>query len=360
MDSVPTLSVGSVDGDSTTQLFNVAGAFRTDDGGLVIANAGTSQIRFYAADGSFVRSVGSEGEGPGEFESMSSLYPASAGDGFSDGFHVLDRANSRVSRYSAAGDYLGAVTLTPPPGGRAPELAGVTPRGEFIAWVRPTGSAAEGLVRDSVMLLRFDSTGFAADTLGRYAGPEQFVNIERSGNSISIYKTFNPYPRTFIAAASPYGIAAGATDSAVIDFFPPDGTRARTIRWDAQPAVFDDDAMGRYADHLVQSAAEDGQPMSPSDAAQQRKRMLETPHAAALPVFDRILVDRSGNAWVRDYDLLGVSNDWRIFRPDGTAAGRLTMPPRSRPVDIGADFVVAVMRDSLDIEYVRVFGLKKG
>jgi len=66
----PTLRIGGLDGAPEYELFRVAGARRLDDGRIVIANSGTHELRFYDADGTYLQSVGREGDGPGEFRRL--------------------------------------------------------------------------------------------------------------------------------------------------------------------------------------------------------------------------------------------------------------------------------------------------
>ena len=64
------LSIGAVEGDADYQLYGVAGAHRLADGRIAIANAGTSELRLYDANGGYQGSFGQQGGGPGEFTSM--------------------------------------------------------------------------------------------------------------------------------------------------------------------------------------------------------------------------------------------------------------------------------------------------
>jgi len=68
----PVLSVGTVDGAPEDALFRVRGAERLSDGTLMIVNEGTSELRLYDAAGKHLRSIGREGEGPGEFGVLTS------------------------------------------------------------------------------------------------------------------------------------------------------------------------------------------------------------------------------------------------------------------------------------------------
>ena len=49
-----------------------------------------------------------------------------------------------------------------------------------------------------------------------------------------------------------------------------------------------------------------------------------------------------------------------MFDPEGRLLGSVQMPERFRPTHIGADFVLGVARDEMDVERVRLYTLEKG
>ena len=67
----PILSIGTLEGEWTDQLYGAREAVRLPDGRIAIANAGTEEIRIYGPDGSVLNVVGGDGEGPGEFQGLS-------------------------------------------------------------------------------------------------------------------------------------------------------------------------------------------------------------------------------------------------------------------------------------------------
>lgn len=70
VDPEPAVRIGARLRGADDMLFRVRGAARLSDRRIVVANGGTQEIRFYAADGRLERSAGGEGEGPGEFASV--------------------------------------------------------------------------------------------------------------------------------------------------------------------------------------------------------------------------------------------------------------------------------------------------
>jgi len=63
----PILDIGVVEGDPEYLLSGVEDVARRPDGQVVVVNRRPLEIRVYDGEGRFLRSVGQEGEGPGEF-----------------------------------------------------------------------------------------------------------------------------------------------------------------------------------------------------------------------------------------------------------------------------------------------------
>jgi len=99
------LDIGAAGNDPDHELFRVLGAVRLPGGGVVVANSGSGELRFFAADGTLVRRVGRKGEGPGEFTRIedsdrSAAIRRSPGTGASPG-----SAFSRPTASSAASSH---------------------------------------------------------------------------------------------------------------------------------------------------------------------------------------------------------------------------------------------------------------
>ena len=106
--SEPLLTIGIADGDSSYQFFQASAGLRLEDGTIVVANTGTNELRFYDADGRFLRTVGRLGGGPGEFQGLTSVYSLNR-----DTLTTLDRAMRR-SYFDSEGRLLGSINLEIP------------------------------------------------------------------------------------------------------------------------------------------------------------------------------------------------------------------------------------------------------
>ena len=70
--SEPALVIGAADGPADYQFFNVTGTVLLR-GKILVANAGTQELRSFDLQGSYQRTTGRRGEGPGEFVDMGAL-----------------------------------------------------------------------------------------------------------------------------------------------------------------------------------------------------------------------------------------------------------------------------------------------
>ena len=95
-----TLALGIEEGPpSELEFANVTSAVLFPDASLAIANSGTSEIRYFAATGRFLRSTGRRGQGPGEF-SGAPLYLHARGQ---DTLLVYDAGNFRLTSLDGLG-----------------------------------------------------------------------------------------------------------------------------------------------------------------------------------------------------------------------------------------------------------------
>ena len=80
----------------------------------------------------------------------------------------------------------------------------------------------------------------------------------------------------------------------------------------------------------------------------------------SFPAFSAIEVDALGYLWVREYNLPGEEGAlWTVFDPDGIVQGFVETPADLRIFEIGADYVLGLVTDALDIEYVQLWELER-
>ena len=79
-----------------------------------------------------------------------------------------------------------------------------------------------------------------------------------------------------------------------------------------------------------------------------------------LPAFDKLLLDSTGALWVRESVVLGEpSANWLVLSPMGIPLGRVSMPSEFAPMHIALGSIAGVWTDSLGLEQVRVYTLRR-
>jgi hypothetical protein len=96
--SAPSLEIGVVEGDPAYSFAAISDAIRLEDGVVAVADAGNTRVSIFGADGVVQRSWGSEGEGPGEFRTLSRIYRHGP-----DSLMAADLATSRLSVFALDG-----------------------------------------------------------------------------------------------------------------------------------------------------------------------------------------------------------------------------------------------------------------
>lgn len=85
------------------------------------------------------------------------------------------------------------------------------------------------------------------------------------------------------------------------------------------------------------------------------------PRSSTFPAFEQLLVHREGRVWLRDYvkpHLDDGQRRWLILSPDGARiVARLTHPANLSPMDADEDWLLAVHRDVMDVEWISLFDI---
>jgi hypothetical protein len=71
----PLLEIGVIEGPEELVFAAIESVVRLPDGTVAVSDAGATRISLFDADGAFLRSWGRQGDGPGEFRSLSRIYP---------------------------------------------------------------------------------------------------------------------------------------------------------------------------------------------------------------------------------------------------------------------------------------------
>lgn len=346
----PLLDIGRLDGDEAETLFRVVGAVRLSDDRVAVANSGTSEVRYYGADGRHLVSSGGKGGGPGEFERISALVRLGA-----DSLAVVDPFSRRVSLLDPNGAFVREVTFDAT--GSPLRVVGRRPDGAWIASQSDIVSSADikaGPFRPDLVFVAVRPGGAPVDTLGRFTGPERFIHVgTTSGRITSVEITAPPFARTTTVLPGGDELFVCTQEAAQVDVYGPDGALRRIIRTGVPLRPVTDQMVEEYLDRRYAD-------LPPERAKEARQRAGDLPVADFVPPYGKVALDRSGDLWIQDYPTLPHENRWTAYAADGAPLGRIDLPPDFTPHDIGADWILGRELDELEVEHVRLYEIRKG
>lgn len=362
----PSLSIGTVDGAPEQQLANVRGVVELDDGRIVVANAGSLEIRCYRSDGSWLWSSGRRGQGPGDFQSFYALTRYRG-----DSLLVHDFSLRRYTILDSIGRF--ARTMIP----NLPEdvtfsgslgFLGVWDDGSIAISEQPVrrGMSPPQVTRRPTRLFRYSATGVVLARLAQLPGSEFFEGTGVIG-SIRLL----PWGRNSHYATVGARTYAGDGDRYEIRRLGSDGTIELIIRRALPPRLVTSAEADAERQRLLQARREErprmfrGMPDSILSviAANEDKLLGEIPFPPTHPAYDQLLVDREELLWVREFnpraDTLSAGRRWSIFDPNGRWLGDVQLPPRFTLYEATAEHVLGVQIDDLDVQYVRAFRIER-
>ena len=341
----PAVSIGVLEGEDAYMFHWVAGATKLPDGRIVVANYGSGELRVFDASGSHMATWGGEGEGPGEFRSLTHVAPW-PGDSIVAwytgrlGIAVFDSAGN-FGRSFALGSSEMAVWLRPRP------LA-VRETGDILAIKAPEDA-------DTAVVEIWDGEGALSASLGTHPGAEVIITTDDEG---ATYLSWKVYGRELVAGLWGDHVVTSPNDRYEIRAFRADGTLARIVRRDHVPRAPTEADRAPWVEEQLSHYREANVPEALWEQA--RQEFEATPLAETFPAFTSVMTDAAGNLWVEEYefpreDRPGVL--WTVFDPMGQVLGFVETPEGLEIFEIGEDYILGTTEDELEVEYVQVWPL---
>lgn len=386
----PSLIIGVVDGDPEYQFVDVVGATRRRDGTIVVADRGTSNLRFYDARGKFIRSSGRNGAGPGEFRMLGDFIP------LENGFLVTDWRLPRISLLDANGKYQRSMTEPVSPvlepegyengishfryylyGELPPYLIGAR---TYHPGMTPFRHRANVVFRDTVTYVTIRIPRGDAAPLEVVDSLATALNAPRAtrwapipnGTLIRVahYIHFSPWAAMAIGRDRIY---VADSDSFVIHAYIR-GERIQTIREqrELQPVTHEDIAADR-ARMAGDNRDENGRPFASSETQRWINWYFDNiPLPKTKPARSRLLVDGNQNLWVQDFSTLADARRtilintpkgedgrwWTVFDKQGAKLGRIELPKGVVAMEIGADYLLGLAIDDMDVQTIVLYDLR--
>lgn len=342
--AAPTLTIGVVEGDPTLMFSFIRRTMRMPDGRILVADAGSNQLRFFDASGRFLAKAGREGSGPGEFTFLGNVWRR-PGDTL-----VVTDLSPHLQYFDLHGTYLGATRLV---GARGGQVIGQADDGTLLT-MSGRGMRMEDaghVLADSILLLRFAPGADSATPLHKLPAQERW-GLQVGGVVSFPFLPFSA-PTAWVAGGDRF--IAGSARAGELLVWQSDGRLAQRIRWPGARRPVTDDDRARYREAELAAVDDD------NERRRTERFLAETPWADSMPAFRALKLDAEGNLWVEEYRApWETERRWQIFDTDGRWLGRLVTPPGFVVMDIGRDYLLGLWRDENDVEYVRMYPLEKG
>jgi hypothetical protein len=344
---VEELAIGVLEG-ADEYLFGRVGDLAVDaGGGIYVFDGQVPALRYYDANGSYVRTLGGSGEGPGEYRDASLGMAVRRSDGR---VVMRDPRNMRLNVYNPDGSHSESWRVG---SGLFTQQATALDDSDHMYLKILTGPP-EPNEPWPIALLHMDHRGQVLDTIV----PPTLPN-EPSGVS--------PFSKIWSVSRAG-GLLVGVNDRYVIHHYRPDGTVLQIIR-EIEPVAYAPEEKAEREARDAWMIRTQGQFLT-SDLP---------PVPDVKPFFRSILVGEDGRVWIRRYsqaekgEAVQASAQpgrepppptrWRepavydVFEADGSFLGSVRLPPRVSVSIVRGDHVWGVRRGEFDESYVVRFRL---
>lgn len=351
------------------------------DGSLLVADRTSGELVLLDLDREMRTVVGGRGEGPGEYQSPSGIWPLAG-----DSTLLLDVANNRLTvltpdlSFGATRPMLeidpagGVLVLNP----QATDDSGRMYTTNGFSMNLPGTGAGGGSGSDSIPVVRATLDDLSPDTVATLA-PRSTSRIETRSNQGNRMVTMQqtPYSASDSWGVAPDGsvVVARAADYR-LEWISSDGSvrSGAPVAWEAVPVgqAEKEAWVRRQSSRTVQTAtfvtgggggASPGAEMAGAAArtmtlggASEDVDDYEWPET--LPPFTgSILIDPEGRAWLRRHQPVGAPFLYDVFTPDAEHSGTVEIAEGHTVMGFDDGVVYATFRDEVDLVYIARYRL---
>jgi hypothetical protein len=353
--NVPTWRVEPVaragEGDGPGGLTTVSGVTVSRDGTLYVAQPQEHVVKVYDSAGRYLRSIGREGAGPGEFERPSTL-------GWrGDTLWVADAPQIRIGLFRPDGTFLRSIRFSqasPLTNGR-PQIPGsLLADGSVVGfWQAPLGVLAAGPVQAPVV--RFSPHGEPLEVIAQRERRNEYGQLRGDRGTSYFAQPFTDSP---LMAVAPDGsgiiivrreAAAGAEPATFsVRRITPSGTVTFSRNYLYRPLPLSADAVERAVQEHMARMSNAGIPR-PEAAALRRALRENLYRPRFLPPVTAVVVGRDGTIWLRREELGRPMAWWHVLDARGRLIARAWVPARISVRYADRTQLWAVELDELDV-----------
>lgn len=347
------LQIGEIEGDPEYTFSRIADLGVASDGSMVVSDGVAQEVRVFDATGTFLRTIGHPGEGPGEF----AVAPTIAGMA-GDTVFVFDGRTRRVTSFTLSGDLGEMLTLRSESVGVLDAIVRLDD-GTYISqsrWTVPGRVISfhdATLELDSAVITRLDVAGTPLDTLRVMADRTRArIVSDRGGGRVSVVQANSPYSARAVVASNGRGGVMGHSGVFELEFLRPDRSTETILRVHGVDHPATASQIRAHQEGAIRERRGDQE----LDPLSRRLNIEFLPER--LPSFDNVVVSERGDVWVSltEYDL-SAGLDWLVFDRAGVLQGTVRTPPELRVRAVRGDYIVGFVLDELDVPYVRRYPL---
>ncbi|HET7273704.1 MAG TPA: 6-bladed beta-propeller [Longimicrobiaceae bacterium] len=345
---VEELRIGSFDRPNYT-LTRVSDLAIGEDGSIYVGQDMDKLVRVFDSDGEFVRTIGAEGGGPGEFRSVREL-------GWrADSLWVVDFSQFRVNLFNAAGENLHTFGFN---GAMVQESSRPTAPRRMLSdgTIVATPLIGNPGPVESLPILRMDRAGVILDTLGT-------VSI-KSATLLIRTDQLTLYTRYPVESYSLWDISPADTSVVIVHrplpTDPEEGFFRLQKYGSANDTIFDrrfrytpKPVPGGYFDVVEMHSEFLGMLPVGIDRPEMEQALRDS---IPIPDFQapitELKVGRDGTIWLRRDGLGSETVQWIVFDVDGDIIAELSAPAKLEILAAQRDMVWGVIEDELEVPYV--------
>lgn len=358
----PSLSIGEFTGPEELLFGRIASARRDAVGNVVVADGQAHEIRIFDRDGRHLRSLGREGEGPGEFELLRGAWPVTGGS-----IVTTDILQDRITLFGAAETAIETATLAESDIFGRIFTIGLAGPGMVLSRTYPRtvptveslsgsledmwGTMSGGKENRRLLFVRHRFDGTLADTLAWGMNGLRASVSRGNGREMEVTTFTVPFSPRSVAAGSSLGVVSTDGVAYGLRVFGENGSLRLIARLDDSPRLRTGPHLERYVrgsfpgsdERLIQDFIE---------------RYRQSPLPDSLPAYTDLLFAEGGEVWAQRYRLPDESmRRWDVFAADGVYLGRVAVPASFRIEEVSRGEALGVATDELGVERVQLYDL---
>lgn len=362
-DNITAVTIGPakasrIETDGEQVLHSVQSGVIIDDGAIV-ASRGTSNLHVVNPSGETSRTLGREGNGPGEFQRLGEAIVRTDGR-----VVAYDRSTRRLAFYDLDGSLELDHRVPTPEGvsafGTLSGLAGGFPDGGLLLWVgiapREEFTPVPNTFGQSpVILYALDARANASTVYGEFPGEEMYIAAVTVAPGRVEPGLAGPAPYGFATRFDVQGDRALVFDNrnGTIRAFDREGRLAAIYRTTWPTRAIQDSDWARLLDEWVKGAR---------PAAWDARRAMLSPvkPPESFPAFRESFAASDDTFWLEPFHYWdGESRVYVGFDREGAAVGKLSIPYRDRLLDVKDDRVLVLRRSAEGLEQVEVAQIRR-